>query len=176
MHGHHVDGKTSHALVKFSEKLNSQSLNALIVQLDRCTVCPGHPDKHLVDMLSSMKGKLTSRHGDDIIASLDSYAPVMLNGEVYAQTVRNTNSAICRHCVQYRDTLRKSFHRWQKKMSTSPSRRTATSSCTNFALLNTPEKLQRYRKLKKRSLATERKLKDAMEKLTLQDGVTLEPG
>ena len=84
-----MDGKTSHTLVKFSEKLDLQSLNALIVQLDRCTVCPGHPDEHLVEMLSSTKGKLTSRHGNDIVASLDSYAPVTLNGEVYAQTVRN---------------------------------------------------------------------------------------
>ena len=128
-----------------------------------------------------MKGKLTSRHGDGIVASLDSHAPVVLNGEVCTQTVRNksceiiVNSAKCGHCVQYRDSLRKSFHRWQKKKIISPSRRTATSSCTNFALLNTPEKLQRYKKLKTRSLATEKKLKNAVEKLTLQHGETLEP-
>ena len=91
------------------------------MQLDRCTVCPGHLDKHLVEMLSSMKGKLTSRHGHDIIASLDSYASVMLNGEVYVQTVRFKSceiivgSAKCGHCVQYRDSLRKSFHHWEKK-------------------------------------------------------------
>ena len=91
----------------------------------------------------------------------------MLNGEEYPQTVRYNsceivvNSAKCEQCVQYRDSLRKSFHR------------TATSSCT--ALLNTPEKLQRYKKLKGRSLASERKLKDAMEKWTLEHGVTLEP-
>ena len=180
VHGYQVNDKTSQALANFSEKLDSQSLNALLMQLDRCTVCPGHPDKHLVEMLSSMKGKLTSRHGDDIVASLDSYAPVMLNGEVYVQTIRFKSceiivgSAKCGHCIQYRDSLRKSFHRWEKK-EISPSRRTATSSCTNFALFNTPEKLQRYKKLKSRSVATERKLKDAMEKLTLQHGVTLEP-
>lgn len=113
-----MDGKTSQALTMFSEKLDSQSLiNALITQLDRCTVCPG---QHLVEMLSSMKGKLTSRHGDCIVAALDSYAPVTLNGEVYTQTVCNKScetiihSAKCGHCVQYRDSLRKSFHRWQK--------------------------------------------------------------
>ena len=127
-----------------------------------------------------MKGKLTARHGD-VVASLDSYAPVVLNGEVYAQTVRYkscemvTNGVKCGQCVQYRDSLRKSFHRWEKKKKSSPSRRTSTSSCTNFALLNTPEKLQRYKKLKSRLVSTERKLKDAMEKLTLQHGVILEP-
>ena len=109
------------------------------------------------------------------------YMPVMLNGEMYTQTVRNKsceiiiNSAKCGHCVQYRDSLRKFFHRWQKKKKTSPSRGTSTSSCTKFALLNTPEKIQHYKKLRTRSLATERKLKDAMEKLTLQHGVTWEP-
>ena len=91
------------------------------MQLDRCTVCPGHPDKHLVEMLSSMKGKLTSRHGHDIVASLDSYAPVILNDEVYVQTARFkpceiiVGSAKCGHCIQYRDNLQKSFHRWEKK-------------------------------------------------------------
>ena len=74
-----MNDKTSQALANFSEKLDSQSLNALLMQLDRCTVCPGPPDKHLVEMLSSMKGKLTSRHGDDIVASLDSYAPFVLS-------------------------------------------------------------------------------------------------
>ena len=78
-------------------------------------MCPGHPDKHLIEMLS-MKGKLTSQHGDDIVASLDSYTLVVLNGEVYSQIVRYrsreiVNSAKCGHCVQYRDSLRKLFHR-----------------------------------------------------------------
>lgn len=41
------------------------------------------PDKHHVEMLSSMKGKLMSWNGDDIVASLNSYAPVELNCEVY---------------------------------------------------------------------------------------------
>ncbi len=36
--------------------------------------------------------------------------------------------------------------------------------------INTPEKLQQYKKKVRRSLATERRLKDAMEKLTLKSG------
>ena len=121
VHGHRVDSKTSQALANFSDTLDSQSLNALLMLLDGYTVCPGHPDKHLVEMLSSMKGKLTARHGDDIVALLDSYAPVVLNGEVYGQTVRYksceliVNGVKCGQCVQYRDSLRKSFHRWEKK-------------------------------------------------------------
>ena len=64
MHVHHVDGKTSQALANFPDAFDSRSLNALLALLDRYTVYPGHPDKHLVDMLPSMKGKLTARHGE----------------------------------------------------------------------------------------------------------------
>ena len=72
-----------------------------------------------------MKGKLKSRHGDDIVTSLDSYTPVELNCEGCAKNVRNksceitVNSTKCSHCVQYRDSLWKSFHRQEKK-KTSP--------------------------------------------------------
>lgn len=48
-----------------------------------------------------------------------------------------------------------------------------TGDCNG--VLNMPERLQRYKQLKTRSLAIERKLKDAVEKLTLQHGETLEP-
>ena len=81
-----MNGRTSQALANFSDTLDLQYLHALFMLLDGYTVCPGHPDNHLVEMLSSMKGKLTAWHGD--VASLDSYAPVVLNGEACAQTVR----------------------------------------------------------------------------------------
>ena len=126
VHGNHVDSKTSQALATIPEKLDLNSLNALLTRLDRCTVCPGHPDKHFVDMAISMKGKLTSRHGGDTVASLDTYTPVQLNGEVYTQTIRHSSCEIivsgaigsgakCGHCVNYRNSLRKSFHRWNVK-------------------------------------------------------------
>ena len=47
------------------------SLNLLLAWLDKCTVCPGHPDEHFVKMLESRGGKITSQHGDDIVSILD---------------------------------------------------------------------------------------------------------
>ena len=124
VHGNHVDGKKSQALAKLPEKLDSSSFNALLMQLNMCTVCPGHPDKHLVEMFSSI-GKLTSRHGDGIVASLDSYAPVVLNSEVCTQTVRNKSCEITVNsgkCIQYKNSLWKSLHHLlAKKKNTSPS-------------------------------------------------------
>ena len=78
---------------------------SLIVKLDNCNVCPGNTDNRFLDMLISRGGKITSRHGDDIVASLDTFAPVELNGEWYSQTVCSnscriiTNSTKCDNCV-----------------------------------------------------------------------------
>ena len=84
------------------------------------------------------------------------------------------NGAKCPRCVQYRGTLRKAHYRWvAQKMS--PKRPTSSASRINFRLLNTPEKQQRYRNLKARSVAAERKLKEGMKKLTHEHGVNLDP-
>ncbi len=179
VHGKSVSSSKSQLLAKFPDVLDIESFNSLITCLDLSTLCPGHPDKQFVEMLSTMKGKISSRHSNETVSVIDSFAPVSLNGETYNQTVRHvtceiiTNTTKCPHCIQYRNSLRKSFHSWQKRNST-PTRRTSTSSCTNFTLLNTPEKLQRYKNLKRRSLATERRLKDVMEKLTLIHGISLD--
>ena len=149
-----------------------------MLKLDQC---PGHPDKHFIGMVSSKQGTCKERNGKDIIAVVDRYAPVALNGEVYDATVRNSqceiivNGAKCEKCVSYRDTLRKAYHRWIKSKQTSASRRTSSTSKANFRYLDTPEKQQRSKKLKRRSRETERKLRDAIEWLTQEKGVSMEP-
>ena len=84
------------------------------------SICPGLPDHNFVEMLLSKKGKIMSRDGKDVVASIDSSAPVHLNGDAFTQTVRRftceilTNDVKCGQCIKYRDTLHKSFHRWKK--------------------------------------------------------------
>ena len=140
-------------------------------------MCPGHPDKNFVEMLIAKKGKIMSKNGKDVVATIDSAVPVLLNGDIYAQTVRKsscevlTNDTKCEQCVNYRDTLRKSFHRWKKRKDLPPSRDIASTSHTNLRYLNTPEKRQRYRKLKVRSDMAEQKM---TEKLTEKNGIELE--
>ena len=180
VHGHHL--KINDLSVQFSvpEKIDAHFLNTFLVWLDECTVCPGHPDEHFVKMLKSRGGKIMARHNNDVIAALDSYAPLMLNGKIYHQTVRSTSCRVvckgtkCDHCVSYRDSLRKSYHHWNTKEHTSPSHRTTTSSSVNFSLLTTPEKKQHYSKLKLRLAATERKLKAFITKITTTDGIILD--
>ena len=128
-------------------------------------------------MVLSKKGKLASRSGEVIVAAVDSYAPVQLNDIKYTQTVRNglyevlVNGTKCSHCVAYRATLRKAYHRWSAKRHDSPSRHTSSTSHTNFRYLNTPEKQQRYKNLKARSNAAERKLKETIKKVVQEQGV-----
>jgi len=95
----------------------------LVTKLDNYNVCPVHPDKHFVYMLSSSGGKISSCHGNNNIASLDTFAPVQLNSEWHCQTVRNnvcriiTNSTKCDKSVLYRDSLCNSYHHWNSKES-----------------------------------------------------------
>ena len=81
---------------------------------------PGHPDKQFIEMVSSKRGTCKGRNGKDIIAVVDKYAPVTLNGEVYDATVRNSQCEIiisgakCKKSISYRDYFRKAYHCWIK--------------------------------------------------------------
>ena len=144
MHGHQVNSTKCAPLSDVPHKLNNESLKVLVAKLDSCRVCPGHPDKKFVEMVISKKGKLTSIN-KEVVAVVDSAVPVQLNGDLYTQTVRHkscailTNDTKCAKCVQYRDTLRNSFHRW-KKINTSPRRNTASTSHTNLRYSNTTQR------------------------------------
>ena len=78
VHGHCVSDSVSPILSSIPKQLNRDSLISLIVKLDNCNVCPGHTDNRFVDMLISRGGKITSCHGDDIVASLDTSATASL--------------------------------------------------------------------------------------------------
>ena len=125
------------------DKVDHESLRTLVGKLEDGRVCPGHPDTHFVEMVIAKKGTLTSSDGKEVVAALDSTASVELNGEVHTQTVRHrsceilTNGAKCVQCVKYRDSLRKVFHRWQKRCNSSRGHNTASTSRTNVRYLNT---------------------------------------
>ena len=181
VHGRQIDGNKSPPLSSIPNILDEKSLENLLSKMDQCTVCPGHPDNRFVEMALSKRGKLMSKNGKDVVGFVDKYAPVCLNGDMYNSTVRNSeceiivNGGKCEKCVSYRDTLRKAYHRWLKNKQRSPGRHTSTTSKTNFRYLNTPEKLLRYKKLKDRSRAAERRLSDVIAKQTQDKGVILEP-
>lgn len=79
VHGHKVDSKRLPPLSTIPDKLDSETINGLLLKLDTTTVCPGHPDKQFVEMVLSKRDKLPSKSGA-VAASIDAYAPVELNG------------------------------------------------------------------------------------------------
>ena len=93
IHGHQVDS----SLALFSSvpnKLDANSLRVLLTTLDGCVVCPGHPDSTFVEMAMAKKGHMTSLDGKTVVATVDSFAPVSLNGETYTTTVRHRSCDI----------------------------------------------------------------------------------
>ena len=123
-----------------------------------------------------------SRDGKTGMAYEDNYAPVTLNGEEYPKTVRRSscelvvNGTKCPSCVSYRDTLRKSYHRWLKQKALSPRHRQSTSSRTALRFLSTPEKSKRYSQLRARLEAKSKESERMRQKiaiLTEKHGVQL---
>lgn len=165
------------------KKLSSSSLQALVSLLDKCNVCPGNPDKHFIEMALSKKGKFFAKDGSTVVARVDDYSKVCLNGEMYDQTIRGTSCEVlargnkCASCVAYRGTLRKMYHRWLKHKRLSPSRRQSTTSRINVRWLSSPDKRKRYTKLRARldSTAKENKrLRETIKSLTRSGGVELQ--
>ena len=128
VYGNPVSNSICVPLFSIPDKVDHDSLKLLLSKLDSSNVCPGNPDRNFVEMLVTKKGKIMSGNGNDVFVSIDSRVPVHLNGDTYTRTVRRstceiiTNDKKCRQCVDYRDTLRKSFHRWNKGKE-SPNRR-----------------------------------------------------
>ena len=135
-------------------KMCSSSLQQLVSLLDICTVCPCHPDQKFIEMVESKKGRLMAKNGLDVVARVNGFSPVTLNGKRYNKTIRISTCEMlvhggkCVSCVSYCDSLRPIYHRWKKQKSLSPSHQQSTESKTNIRWLSTPDKAKRYSKLR----------------------------
>ena len=101
---------------------------------------------------------------------MESSTLVLFNCEVII------NTAKCRHCINYRNTLRKAYHRWIARKQESPERHISTTSRANIRYLSTPERKKRFNTLKARSVAVERKLTKKIWKSAEKEGVRFEKG
>ena len=173
---------TCSLLSHIPSRITTDSLKSLMTLLNSCSICPGHPDKHFIDLLESKRGKLLSKNGSEM-ATIDPH-DVSLNGETHSKTVRHSKcellvgSGKCSSCVAYRNTLRKINHRWLKQKALSPSRRESVTSKVNFTHLNTPEKQRRYTNLRTQLKTTEKqmeRLKDKIDHMMKLNGVDLGP-
>ncbi len=66
---------------------NSITMNKFEKLVNDLQVCAGHPDVSFVHFCKSKKGKLVSKHGNEVVAHVDSYLPISLNGMVHAETM-----------------------------------------------------------------------------------------
>lgn len=118
VHRNQLDRAKCPALSNIPEKLSSQSLQVLVTSLEKFNVCPGHPDKHFVEMGIYKNGKFMSKDGKKVAAKVDNYSNVILNGKQYDVTVRSANCELvvqgskCASCIMYRDSLRRMHHQF----------------------------------------------------------------
>ena len=68
-------------------------LNKLITTLDEASVCPGNPDEQYAPMVAARKGVFLSANGEEKVR-LEKDFPVMLNGDVYHQTIRTSSRIV----------------------------------------------------------------------------------
>ena len=60
VHGHQLNITDLSAQFQVPKKFYAYSLNIFLAQLDECTVHPGHPDEHFVEMLENRGGKIAA--------------------------------------------------------------------------------------------------------------------
>ena len=167
VHNHEVQYDSCSALASIPSQLTSQSFSRLLFMIDRLPVCAGHPDYNFVRMISAKKGVLRS-HTGAASAILDEYAPVILNGEMFAQTVRSATCAMvvhdvkCKSCKNYRATLRALYSRWTSR---GHSFTTDTTSHVNERYMTSPEMMEKMKGMKKRIHTAESELRNLQKKL-----------
>lgn len=173
VHGSQVDLSQCSALSDVPMQLSTETLQSLLSLLDTCSICVGHPEAEYVRMAEARKGKLFSKNGDKVVALVDTSSGKTIRSSMCEMVVKGKK---CSACVSYRNTLRKSYHRWKKQKSLSPRHHLSTSSKTNFRFLSTPEKTKRYSSLRARYDAKSKKvdrMKAKISALVKKSGVQI---
>ena len=159
-----------------SSTLNPLSLQKLISILDEACICPGNPNDQILPMATAHKGVFVSGSGGEK-ARLEKDFQVILNGDVYHQTIRTTTRSLlvsqgkCNSCKSYRPQLRAMCSRWSKKVA-------VPAKYTNNRYLSTPQKKRKMKELQVHAYTTEKevkKLRERIEQCAEQNGVQIQP-
>ena len=104
---------------KFPANIQStQSLNLLLSEIDKLSVCCGQPDAHFVEMIR--KNQVASSQKEKSKAYVDDFE-VLFDGKAYPKTIRTTECELiaqaqkCSFCFRYRSTLRVMHNRYIKQ-------------------------------------------------------------
>ena len=74
-------------------KLDQKLLASLLQLMDKCTVCPGNPEKRFLEMADSRKGKFKIGDGS-VTAQVDNGFSVHLNGVTYCRTICTSTCSV----------------------------------------------------------------------------------
>ena len=153
----------------------------LLRQLDASKICTGNRSERFSSLAQSHKGVFKDKRGKQIYRKSDSDHACFSIGKMIAYyengTIRHVNChyviketlEMCEQCVHYRQTLLVLSRRKEVQAKTSSSW-IDPSSHVNYLCLDTPQKVQRMkrlhddnRKMAKRQYRLERKLSEAIE-------------
>ena len=176
IHGNKLHQISNTPLSGISSTLSPLSLQKLISILDEACICPGNPDDQFLPMATAHKGVFVSGSGEEK-ARLEKDFQVILNGDVYHQTIRTATCSLlvgqgkCSSCKSYRPQLCAMYSRWSNKAAVSV-------KYTNNRYLNTPQKKRKLKELQVRAHTAEKevkKLRERIEQCAEQKGVQIQP-
>ena len=168
VHNHLVNQPCS-AISSLPEKVSHDNFSDILKKIDSLGICAGQPDERFVQM--GTERVLRSCNGS-VVATVDDYAAVTVGEKVYTSTIRTTDchllvdmkcSPYCVSCSKYRNNLRAMYSRWSRHHQDQV---TEISSHTNTRYLNSLEKTEKLRKLKKRAVDAEQKVKSLQRRIT----------
>lgn len=184
VHGKSLDSKKCTALAQFPAQLTELAKqNQIIAVLDKLIVCPGNPDEQYLELGDSRKGSFYDAHRRNLVAIVDSFFPVRLEGRVHDRTVRSchcellTSNNRCDACKKYRSSLRSMCSRKAKQLEDQASKHTEVSSHTNYRYLNTPQRKKRMTNLKAEVVSKNReieRLQQALRNSTDKNGISVD--
>ena len=89
VHGIKIDVSKCESLKSCPKNISAvKAVRSLVGVVDSLNVCPGHPNSEFVGMVKKIKGKIVSPCTGCIVARLDDYAFVVVDGTAHATTIR----------------------------------------------------------------------------------------
>ena len=179
IHNQSLSSQSCSPLKQFPSKISSSTtLNRLINTLHTGSICIGNPDFVSV-VRQSINTQLSAAFIDNLSVS-DS------KGTTYTETVRTSScemlltsevAARCSACSKYRGALRSIRSRQVKRLTATPTKRTAPSSHVNWRYLRTPKKttrmVKRSAQVRSATLQVQR-LKEKLQAVTAKEGLVLQ--
>ena len=130
--------------------------------LDEMLVCPGHPEKHFLEMVATKKGQICG-HSGDTVAFIDSYTLVHLNSESYVleQCAQQKKGQKCEVLVNglLATSTALTFEHSLVESSWSAQKERKVSKFTNNKYLTATQQIDKMKQLQTRAQEVEREVK-----------------